>query len=241
MRVFVSWSGEPSRSIAEALAVWLERVVPQIDTWMSAIDIASGQRWSDEIAKALDEMDFGIVCVTRANQHAPWLIFESGALAKSVAKAKVVPLCIDLPSTDVTGPLAAFQGRALDMEGVKRLVQDLNQSAEKKIPTERLDEVFVARWPKLEAAFAEAIAQEPKSKEPSRTTDDMLREVVDAVRGLQRTLPARPWQAFETPRHGNRMPESVVAMPVAPRTETSSSPRPPPVRKRPEDQGQERT
>jgi hypothetical protein len=32
MRVFVSWSGEPSRSIAEALAVWLERVVPQIDT-----------------------------------------------------------------------------------------------------------------------------------------------------------------------------------------------------------------
>jgi hypothetical protein len=238
VKVFISWSGEPSRSIAEALAVWLKDVLPQIDTWMSAINIGSGDRWSDEIAKALDETHFGIVCVTRANQHAPWLIFESGA--KSVARAKVVPLCIDLPLTDVTGPLAAFQGRSLDMEGVRRLIYDLSAASEKNTPREKLDDVFDAMWPNLEAAFDEAIAHAPKSKEPSRTTDDMLREVGDAVRGPQRALPARPRGAFETPRHGNRMPKSVIAMPVAPRTETSSSPRPP-VRKRPKDQGQEKT
>jgi len=61
--------------------------------------------------------------VTRANQHAPWLIFEAGALAKSVNEGRVVPLCIDLKSAEVTGPLSGFQGRALDRDAVKRLVK----------------------------------------------------------------------------------------------------------------------
>jgi hypothetical protein len=32
MRVFISWSGEPSRSIAHELAECLEAVLPQVDT-----------------------------------------------------------------------------------------------------------------------------------------------------------------------------------------------------------------
>jgi hypothetical protein len=51
---------------------------------MSAEEIRSGDRWNSEIASALDDTNFGIVRVTRANQHSPWLIFEAGALAKSV-------------------------------------------------------------------------------------------------------------------------------------------------------------
>jgi hypothetical protein len=122
VKVFISWSGEPSRSIARALDGWLESVVQHVDAWMSDADIGSGQRWNEAISKSLDETDFGIVCVTRANQHAPWLIFEAGALAKSVNEGRVVPLCIDLKSAEVTGPLSGFQGRALDRDGVKRLV-----------------------------------------------------------------------------------------------------------------------
>jgi hypothetical protein len=49
---------------------------------MSDEDIDSGARWNDSIAKSLDDTHFGIVCATRENQHAPWLIFEAGALAK---------------------------------------------------------------------------------------------------------------------------------------------------------------
>jgi hypothetical protein len=157
VKVFISWSGEPSRSIAEALADWLQDVLPQqLETWMSARDISSGDRWSDEVAGALDETDFGIVCVTRGNQDAPWLIFESGAVAKSVARGKVVPLCIDLQIADIKGPLATFQARLLDEKDMKRLVQDLNQSAGTKIPPKRVEINFNSSWAHLKAAIDQA-------------------------------------------------------------------------------------
>jgi hypothetical protein len=156
MRVFISWSGEPSRSIAEALADWLQDVLPDVNTWMSVRDINSGDRWSEEVAQALDATDYGIVCITRGNQDAPWLIFESGALAKSVAKGKVVPLCIDLDMTDMKGPLATFQGRSLDKPGMLRLVQDLNKSAGRKIPRNEVEVNFDSSWAHLKAAIEKA-------------------------------------------------------------------------------------
>jgi hypothetical protein len=155
---------------------------------MSDEDIGSGARWNDEIAKSLDETDFGIVCVTRANQHAPWLIFEAGALAKSVKKARVVPLCVDLPQSDITGPLAAFQGRVLDEDGLKRLVQDVNEAAEKKVAPDELDDVFAAMWPRVEAAIDKAVDEVQADKEPKRSIEDMLAEVVDTVRRTDRRL-----------------------------------------------------
>jgi hypothetical protein len=59
MRVFISWRGEPSRSIARALSSWLEGVLPQLDPWMSD-EIVSGARWNDAIDKALEETDSGL-------------------------------------------------------------------------------------------------------------------------------------------------------------------------------------
>jgi hypothetical protein len=34
MRVFIGWSGEPSRSIAKALHDWLQGVVQRVEPWM---------------------------------------------------------------------------------------------------------------------------------------------------------------------------------------------------------------
>lgn len=71
MRVFISWSGEPSRSIARVLDRWIESVVQHVDAWVSADDVRSGARWTEAVAKSLEATNFGIVCVTRANQLAP--------------------------------------------------------------------------------------------------------------------------------------------------------------------------
>jgi lambda repressor-like predicted transcriptional regulator len=186
VKVFISWSGEPSRTVARALREWLPMVVQHVEPWMSDEEIGSGARWSDAIAKSLDETNFGIVCVTRANQHVPWLIFEAGALAKGVEQARVVPLCIDLSFSELTGPLTAFQGRGLDSDGVRRLVQDISAASEKSITAEQMATVFDAMWPRLEAAVAEAIDAVPPDTEPRRSAEDMLEELVERVRRIDR-------------------------------------------------------
>ena len=112
-------------------------VVQRVEPWMSDDSIDGGARWNDAIVKALEETDFGIVCVTRANQTAPWLNFEAGAVAKKVGRGRVVPLLIDLPPTDLEGPLTAFQWRLLNEKDVRRLVHDLNKTAEEHVPERR--------------------------------------------------------------------------------------------------------
>jgi hypothetical protein len=197
VKVFISWSGEPSRIVARALRDWLPMVVQQVEPWMSDEEIGSGARWSDAIAKALDETNFGIVCVTRANQHVPWLIFEAGALAKSVELARVVPLRIDLSSSEVTGPLSDFQGRQLDRDGVSRLVHDVNAASERPMPVERIDTVFDAMWPRLEEVATEAINAVPPDTEPRRSPEDMLKELVERIRRIDRQVASEELDAAE--------------------------------------------
>jgi hypothetical protein len=93
-------------------------VVQHVEPWMSEEDIPTGTRWNDQVATELERTNFGIICLTRANQERPWLLFEAGALAKSVKVSRVVPLCIDLLPADITGPLATFQAISMNEDGM---------------------------------------------------------------------------------------------------------------------------
>ena len=97
-------------------------------------------------------------------------------------------MCIDLLTTDITGPLAAFQGRSLGQDGVRRLVQDLNEATEKKMAKDRLDVVFKNMSPDLEAALTEAIKRVPATQEPQRSVPDMLAELVERARRTERSV-----------------------------------------------------
>jgi TIR domain len=189
VKVFISWSGEPSRSIARALTEWLRPVVQHIDPWMSDERIRSGTRWREVIGKVLDATDFGIICLTRANQHEPWLVFEAGALAKRLDVARVVPLCIDMAPSDITGPLEGWQGNRLEKEGMRRLVYDLNDATGQPVPQVGLGNVFDAMWPQLESATEKARDVTPGSDESDRTEKDMLAELVERTRRIEDSLP----------------------------------------------------
>lgn len=162
-------------------------VVQHVEPWMSEEDIGSGKRWNDAIAKALGETDFAIVCVTPENQAAPWLVFEAGAIAKTVEVAHVVPLCIGVAPSQVTGPLEAFQGRALNKDGVRRLVHDITTARENPMPKAQVDELFDAMWPKLDAAILKS-RKAPSGPKHPRSTDDMLAELVDGLRRIERRI-----------------------------------------------------
>ncbi len=81
MKVFISWSGDESRQIAEALRDWLATLSESVEPYMSARDNEAGVRWNSVISGELERSDFGILCVTPTNLQAPWLLFEAGALS----------------------------------------------------------------------------------------------------------------------------------------------------------------
>ncbi|SCL59334.1 toll/interleukin-1 receptor domain-containing protein [Micromonospora peucetia] len=201
MKVFISWSGEPSRSIASALHGWLGVVVQHVRPWLSDAEIESGTRWNDTLATNLESADFGLVCVTRSNQSAPWLMFESGALAKRLKVARVVPLCIDLEPAEIISPLQSFQSRKLDKEGMRRLVHELREMSDAPKPREDIDRLFEAMWPGLEEQVRLATTQHKRVEGPRRSPDDMLAELVTRVRSLEREGDS----AGVLPRHDLRL------------------------------------
>ena len=85
-KIFISWSGDVSKRVAQALDKWLPEVVEGIEPWISTQDISAGVRWGSEIARQLERINFGIICLTPDNLQAPWILFEAGALAKPLIR-----------------------------------------------------------------------------------------------------------------------------------------------------------
>lgn len=139
MNVFISWSDQKAQAVALALREWLPGVINSVNAFVSTEDIYAGTRWQSEIASQLDESNFGIVCVTSENQTRPWLNFEAGALAKAVKISRVIPLAIDLKTTDVQLPLGQFQAQAATKEGFRAVLASLNEAlGEERLPDKQL-------------------------------------------------------------------------------------------------------
>jgi len=184
IRVFISWSGERSKVLAHALKEWLPLVLHNVEPWMSEVDIAAGGRWEIEIAKELEVANFGITCVTRDNVSAPWLLFEAGALAKSLQHSRVIPLLMDLDIKDITGPLARFQAKKMEKVGFSEVIQSINQVANQVVAEARATQLFEALWPQLEDKIA-AIPKSTNTPKPNRTTNEVMEELVGGVRALE--------------------------------------------------------
>src|ERR1035437_4223879 len=92
MDIFISWSGDRSRAIAEAMREWLPKIMPSVKPWMSQTDINKGSRWNPDIAQNLDTAKAGIFCLTRSNLRSESILFEAGAISKSVNESRVYTL-----------------------------------------------------------------------------------------------------------------------------------------------------
>jgi hypothetical protein len=135
-------------------------------------------------------------------------MFESGALAKHLKSAHLIPLCIDLEPADVTSPLADWQARKLNREDMLRVVQDINEATPKPLPHEVLIRLFDLLWPGFEQEVTKAKEKAPEPQEARRSSEDMLQELVDRVRRIDRTQEAqvrdatlqRVWDRFSDGR-----------------------------------------
>ena len=103
MLIFLSWSGDRSKAIAETFTSWISQVIQAADPWISR-DIAKGARWGPEVSDRLSSSKVGIVCLTPENLASPWILFEAGALSKT-KDAYVCTFLLDLKPADVEEPL----------------------------------------------------------------------------------------------------------------------------------------
>jgi SAM-dependent methyltransferase len=108
-RLFVSWSGDVGKQLATGLRDTVLSY-PELDPFVSAVDIRAGQPWFQAINAALADATVGVVLLTRHAQFSSWVGFEAGYLFAKLQSC-VVLRC----GESARGPLDIVQGSdALD-------------------------------------------------------------------------------------------------------------------------------
>lgn len=190
MKVFISWSGQLSKLIAEAFRQWIPGVIQAVKPYYSPDDITKGARWGTEIASELDASKVGIICLTRDNLDAPWIMFEAGALSKNIDKSKVCPLLFGIEPSDIQGPLVQFQAAKFSKDEMRKVIKMINtELGENGLSADVLDSVFEMWWPKLKTDIDKVIA-ETNGKEKKievRSERDILEEILDLTRAVSLT------------------------------------------------------
>ncbi len=183
MKVFISWSGEQSRRYAEAIRDWLPAVLQMVTPYFTPTDVEKGARWSTDIAKELDSSQVGIICVTRDNLHADWVLFEAGALSKSLDNSHVCPIIFGISNTDLSGPLKQFQATEFDKQDIQKLINVINNKlGESKLSLKTLDTVFDKWWPDLQAKVDAISKSVIEPKEPVRSERELIEEILTLTR-----------------------------------------------------------
>jgi len=186
MKVFVSWSGARSKAVAELISDWIKCVLQASQPWISTRDIDKGAIWFSEISDQLKDTAAGIVCLTQENKNKPWILFETGALAKGLSTNRVCTFLIDLASSDIEDPLAQFNHTFPERSSMWGLTCSLNSCLEANRLDERiLKQVFDTYWPQFKAGFEKAIEDTPQEENVvPRSEESILAEILANTRTL---------------------------------------------------------
>lgn len=191
MNVYISWSGKTSGELAKALGDWLPSVIQAVKPFCSEEDIEKGSRGNKIMDEELEKADIGLLCLTRDNLEAPWIMFEAGSLSKRLDMSRVCPILFQgLQKTDLKSPLSNFQASLFNKGEMKKVVGMLNnQLGDDKLKTSVLDGVFDKFWPDLEDKVKNILSKTSKTT-PKQIRDqrDILEEILTLCRSAVQLL-----------------------------------------------------
>lgn len=162
-------------------------VVHHVQPWISSRDIDPGSRWALALGEQLATADFAVICLTPDNITSPWILFEAGAVARSL-EARVVPLLLGIDPATLEGPLSQFQSVQADQDGIRRLVAALYDSSGSSLETRQREVVFTKLWPVFEERLG-ALALQLRTDVIAENAKDMLDELV-APEGRTKASPS---------------------------------------------------
>lgn len=208
MKVFISWSGKRSQVVAELMNEWIKCVLQSSNPWISTRGIDKGSIWFTEISDQLKDTAAGIVCLTQENKDKPWILFETGALAKGLSTNRVCTFLIDLEPKDIEDPLAQFNHTTPDSASMWGLISSLNSCLESNRLTDKiLKQVFDTYWPQFDESFKQLLIDNPaKEVVPPRTDKSILSEILNNTRALTGRI--RDLEAENESRNKNKNPYS---------------------------------
>ncbi len=191
MDVYISWSGKTSGELAKALGDWLPSVIQAVKPFCSEEDIEKGSRGNRIMDEELEKADIGLLCLTRDNLEAPWIMFEAGSLSKRLDMSRVCPILFQgLQKTDLKATLSNFQASLFNKGEMKKVVGMLNnQLGEDKLKSTVLDDVFDKFWPDLDRNVKTILSKSYKTA-PKKIRDqrDILEEIITLCRSAVQFL-----------------------------------------------------
>ncbi|MGR3064469.1 toll/interleukin-1 receptor domain-containing protein [Vibrio vulnificus] len=200
MKVFISWSGDLSKELGEALRDWLPAVIQSVKPFFTPNDIEKGARWSKDIANELESSSVGVFCITPDNLTKPWLMFEAGALSKNLEVSKVCPILFGVEPTDLQGPLVQFQASPFEKTEVKKLIKTINSClGDSKLEDSVLNSVFDMWWPKLQEKVNSILDKHKNTSNGEEKEVRSEREILEEVLELTRLNTARSKQRGISP------------------------------------------
>lgn len=187
--IFISWSGDRAKAIADVLESWIPDVAPGAETWVSTGGIPKGAESDAKIQEMLDLTSTGIVVVNPENQFAPWLNYESGAIGAKAPRKAVWTLLDGMEPRDLQRPLSRFQATVLaDKSDVAKLVSEIN----KRNPIAgSADAGRVSRW--LDKAWPDLVSRIEEIEVPAPAADrrdvaDLVEEILEIARATSQTV-----------------------------------------------------
>jgi len=148
INIFIGWSGEISKIIAEGIREWIPQVLQKIDkTFISTKDIEKGSVWFNDITDKLKKTDIGIFCITPENLNSIWMHYEAGAISNK-DKTNVCSLLYKLKKIEINGPFSYFQKTDFEKNDLFNLINLINNKCPKslKTPENILNKNFKAFW-----------------------------------------------------------------------------------------------
>lgn len=191
MKLFISWSGEFSKRVAECLSTWIPTIIQSVDPFYSPNDIAKGENWSNRLSDELEQSNFGIVCLTPENIIAPWIHFEAGALSKA-ANSRVSTIMLNITPSQIKGPLARLQNTSVNQDDFYKLFKSINDSSDSPLKPEILKNAFENSWEKLSSELkaiiddysSAALVPEESSPKRNSTDSEAIQEILRLVRSI---------------------------------------------------------